>query len=210
MKFTKLGENEIRCILSEEEMFSFGIDLDDILEKNVKSGRFFNEILSQAVIALGEEDAFRIRGCSAQINVMKDRSISILFHTRKDDSLSERFKNPFEADRISRHALKSQEKSADSNSLLISFKTMDDAVAFCKSMKDGGHIVSRFYKNNKNGEFVLFMLGYACDEDLFKKLKVRAHEFGRVNPDMTASKIHIMDNSELLIEDDAFFSLSKL
>ena len=32
MKFTKLGENEIRSVLSEEEMISFGINLDDILE----------------------------------------------------------------------------------------------------------------------------------------------------------------------------------
>ena len=82
MKVTRVGENEIRCILSEEEMVAFGIDLDDILEKNIKSGKFFNEILSRAATALGEADAGELRGCSAQISVLDDRSISILLRTR--------------------------------------------------------------------------------------------------------------------------------
>ena len=206
MIFTRLGENEIRCVLSEEEFISFGIDLDDILEKNVKSGRFFNEILTQAMEALGEKDA-RIRGCSAQINVMEDRSISILFHTRRDDPLSMYSKKLMEAEENLRKAAKSLEKAADSSSLLISFKSLEDAVSFCKSFGKSGHIVSRLFKNRKSGDYLLFLLRYACDEDLFNALKIRGEEFGQVNPGPAASKVYLMDNSDLIIPDDAFYAL---
>ncbi len=206
MTFTRLGENEIRCVLSEEEFISFGIDLDDILEKNYKSGRFFNEILTQAMEALGEKDT-GIRGCSAQINVMQDRSISILFHTRRDDRLSGYSRKLMEAEETLRKTAEILEKAKDSSSLLISFKSIEDAVSFCRSFKNAGHIVSRFFKYHKTGEYLLFLLRYTCDEELFKRLRVTAEEFGRVYPDIAANKVYMMDNSELLIPDDAFYSL---
>lgn len=210
MIFTKLGENEIRCVLSEEEFVSFGIDLDDILEKNVKSGRFFNEILSQAIVALGETDPWEIRGCSAQINVLKDRSISILFHTRKDKDLSEFARKLFEAGESLKQAADIISSATDRNSLLVSFNSLEDVSAYCKAEKAAGHIVSRLFKNRKSGEYILFMLRYACDDAAFNRLKLKALEYGRVSADVTAFKVYIMENSEMLIEEDAFYSLGEL
>ena len=31
MRFTKLGENDIRCVISAEELLEFGIRIDDIM-----------------------------------------------------------------------------------------------------------------------------------------------------------------------------------
>ncbi len=210
MIFTKLGKNEIRCVLSEEEFISFGIDLDDILEKNVKSGRFFNEILSQAMIALGEPDVREIRGCSAQINVLKDRSISILFHTRKDEEIAEFAEKLRTAGETLKQAAGMMNRSVDRNSLLVIFKTLNDAVSFCRAERKAGHVVSRFYKRHKDKDYVLFLLCYACDEASFNRLRIAAGEYGRVSSDMTASKVHIMENSEMLIAEDAFYSLGEL
>ena len=199
MKFTKLGENEIRCVLTEEEMVSFGICLDDILEKNVKSGKFFNEILSRAALALGESTTGDIRGCSAQISVLNDRSISILFHTRKESDVHSFAEK-----------LKEARKVKDDRSFLVFFKDMDDAVSFCRAAKGAGHLVSRFCKNKKSKEYVLFILRYACDDKQFKKVRIMAGEFGRVNDGEAASKAYILENSEILISEDAFFILGNM
>ena len=201
MKVTRVGENEIRCILSEEEMVAFGIDLDDILEKNIKSGKFFNEILSRAATALGEADAGELRGCSAQISVLDDRSISILLRTRKEHGAGD-FSGAL------RDAVR--KKKRDNRSFLIFFKSIDDAVSFCKAGKGAGHLVSRFLRNRKNDEYVLLIFRYACDDDWFKKVRLLADEFGSVNDGETASKVHVLENSDMLISEDAFFSLGEL
>ena len=201
MKVTRVGENEIRCILSEEEMVAFGIDLDDILEKNIKSGKFFNEILSRAATALGETDAGELRGCSAQISVLDDRSISILLRTRKEHGAGD-FSGAL------RDAVR--KKKRDNRSFLIFFKSIDDAVSFCKAGKGAGHLVSRFLRNRKNDEYVLLIFRYACDDDWFKKVRLLADEFGSVNDGETASKVHVLENSDMLISDDAFYTLGEL
>ena len=201
MKVTRVGENEIRCILSEEEMVAFGIDLDDILEKNIKSGKFFNDILSRAATALGEADAGELRGCSAQISVLDDRSISILLRTRKEHGAGD-FSGAL------RDAVR--KKKRDNRSFLIFFKSIDDAVSFCKAGKGAGHLVSRFLRNRKNDEYVLLIFRYACDDDWFKKVRLLADEFGSVNDGETASKVHVLENSDMLISDDAFYTLGEL
>ena len=207
MKFTRLGENEIRCVLSEEELISFGIDLDDILEKNVKSGKFFNEILSRAVLALGEPVTGEIKGCSAQISILKDRSISILFHTRKNDLLSEFADKLKEAGEKLKEAAAMIPDKEDRSSFIVSFKTLDDAVAFCRAGRGAGHLISRFSKSRKNNEYLLFILRYACDEREYRKVRMLADEFGHVTESGTASKAYILENSDMLICDDAFYTL---
>ncbi len=53
MQFKRLNQNEIRCILSEEELCRFGVSLDDIIEKNERTYKFFSELLKQAGQTLG-------------------------------------------------------------------------------------------------------------------------------------------------------------
>ena len=201
MKVTRVGKNEIRCILSQEEMVEFGIDLDDILEKNNKSGKFFNEILSRAASALGETDPGELRGCSAQISVLNDRSISILLRTRENPEAGEFAEILKEA---------AEKRKNDNRSFLVSFRSMDDAVSFCRAGKGAGHLVSRFMQNRKNDEYVLLIFRYACDENWFKKVRILADEFGSVNDGETASKVHVLENSDMLISDDAFYTLGEL
>ncbi|MCR4590461.1 MAG: adaptor protein MecA [Lachnospiraceae bacterium] len=210
MKFTRLGKNEIRCVLSEEELVSFGIDLDDILEKNVKSGKFFNEILSRAVQALGEQSAEEIRGCSAQISILKDRSISILFHTRKNDILTEFADKLKEAGEKLREAAALLPEKEDNSSFIVSFKTLDDAAAFCRAGRTAGHLISRLSKSRKNNEYLLFIFRYACDEREYRKVRLLADEFGRVTESAAASKAYLLENSDMLISDDAFYTLGEV
>jgi len=210
MKFTKLGENEIRCVLTEEEMISFGIDLDDILEKNSKSGRFFNEILSQAAIALGESSADALRGSSAQISVLKDRSISILFHTRRSESIREFADKLKEVQKAMGMAVDPPGKKEDERSILIFFKTIDDAVAFCRAGREAGHLVSRFLQNRQTHEYVLFILRYVCSDEDYRRIRLLAEEFGTVKEGGTAGKAWILENSDMLISDDAFYSLGEI
>ncbi len=90
MKFTKLGENDIRCVISEAELYGFGIRLDDIIERNSRTKEFFRAILDMGSKQLGMDKREGIHLASAQISVLKDNSISIIFH---EASIEEILKN---------------------------------------------------------------------------------------------------------------------
>jgi len=80
MKFTKLNKTDIRCVLTEQELFDNGLNLDDIMAKTEATKRFFRQIMDQAALKLGIIREDGIRMASAQISVLEDRSISIVFH----------------------------------------------------------------------------------------------------------------------------------
>ena len=90
MRFTKLGENDIRCVISAEELLEFGIRIDDIMERNSRTKEFFRAILDMGSKKLGMDKREGIHLASAQISVMKDNSLSIIFH---EASVEEILKN---------------------------------------------------------------------------------------------------------------------
>ena len=88
MKFTRLSENDIKCVVSEEELVDYGIDLDDIIEKKGRTKEFFRQLLDMAAEKLGMSRLDGLQMASAQISVLNDNSISIVFHeTSIDDAL---------------------------------------------------------------------------------------------------------------------------
>ena len=80
MKFTKLSDTDIRCVMSEQELFENGLNLDDIMAKTDETKRFFRQLMDKAALKLGMVHGTGIHMASAQISVMEDRSISIVFH----------------------------------------------------------------------------------------------------------------------------------
>ncbi|MBR1876470.1 MAG: adaptor protein MecA [Lachnospiraceae bacterium] len=80
MRFTKLGENDIRCVITETELINYGLSMDDILERNGRMKEFFRAVLDMGSKELGMRKKDGIHLASAQISVLKDNSISIIFH----------------------------------------------------------------------------------------------------------------------------------
>lgn len=88
MKFTRLSDNDIKCVISEDELVDYGIDLDDIIEKKGRTKEFFRQLLDMAAEKLGMSKTEGMQMASAQISVLKDNSISIVFHeTSVEDAL---------------------------------------------------------------------------------------------------------------------------
>ncbi len=87
MKFTKLGEKDIRCVISESELIDFGLNLDDIIERNGRTKEFFRQILDIGSKQLGMSKGDGLHLASAQISVLKDNSLSIIFHETSVDEI---------------------------------------------------------------------------------------------------------------------------
>ena len=230
MKFQRLNENEIRCVLSEADLTRFGIKLDDILEKSDKTLKFFSEILREAFIALGIKGAGEIRVASAQISVLPDNSISIIFHDcRRDlsldirreilDMMEEQLKlggngclEALSEIRALREELELEEKEflKEKASFVVSFPSLNEAIDYISGCGAVSRVVSSLYKDRRNGSYLLFVLKHILSDSVFQRLKLIAGEYGRVMELSIAGEVFLLENSDCIIKENAFGGLRSL
>ncbi|MCR4890634.1 MAG: adaptor protein MecA [Lachnospiraceae bacterium] len=230
MKFIRVNENEIRCVLTHEELVQFGIEIDDIVAKNMKTRRFFQALLEQAGKALGMTGPKQIRITSAQINVLEDKSISILFREEKKElpvELRREILNVMEEQlklggndteeamselRRLREELNAEEDDRDYSreSFLVQFDSIEDAVNYARECSFSGQVISRFYKDLRDDSYFLIVLRHVLTDEVFRRLRMTAEEFGRVPELSLAARAYFIENSECLIEENAFAELSAL
>lgn len=76
MKFTRINENAIRCVISHEEMDEHGIDLEELMDDRAKAEEFLRYILQQAryeVDFVTTGDALNV-----QLSVTQDGDVSMM------------------------------------------------------------------------------------------------------------------------------------
>ncbi len=76
MRFKKLNENAIRCLISKEEMYDMGVNIDELIEDHDKAEGFLREIMEQAKDELGFEtsgNAFNV-----QLSIMPEGDVSLM------------------------------------------------------------------------------------------------------------------------------------
>ncbi len=76
MKFKKIGENKIHCILTQEEMDAYGIQLDDFLDHKDKTEDFLRKVLAEARYELDLSDMGQYY--SVQIAMMPGGDVSLI------------------------------------------------------------------------------------------------------------------------------------
>ena len=76
MKFKKIGEDKIRCVITKEEMKQNGIELGDFVSDQEKTQSFIRDILAEACDTLGIET--HAKAYSVQMTVMPEGDISLL------------------------------------------------------------------------------------------------------------------------------------
>ncbi len=233
MKFTRLNDNEIRCVLSEDELGDYGIDLDDIVTKNARTGKFFAEILSEAVRTLGIENVDVIRMASAQITVLKDNTISIVFNkSRKKlsaevrreilEMMEEQLRlggndSPeamAELDLLKETIDREEEEEKEASgvpiitSFIAKFDDLEDAVMYARSCRSAGRAESRLYVTEKRDAYYLLVIKGHLTEQTFRRICLIAMEFGELVRLDAAGKAYLEERYEKLIAEKAIEKLA--
>ena len=64
MKYRKINDTTVQCIISGEDMTEYGLALSDILERSQKGEEFLRDIIERAHEEVGYE---RIMGCRSRL-----------------------------------------------------------------------------------------------------------------------------------------------
>ena len=86
MKFKKIGEDKIRCVITKEEMEKNGIELGDFVSDQEKTQSFIRDILAEACETLGIET--RAKAYSVQMTVMPEGDVALLISPDSSSGLA--------------------------------------------------------------------------------------------------------------------------
>lgn len=77
MKFHRLGNHTIKCVISEAEIEAMGYTIDDIISNSVKTQEFMNTVFDKAEQEL--QIKFALGAKSVRADIMPDHTISLTF-----------------------------------------------------------------------------------------------------------------------------------
>ena len=86
MKFKKIGEDKIRCVITKEEMEMSGMELGDFVRDQEKTQSFIRDILAEACETLGIET--HAKAYSVQMTVMPQGDVALLISPDSSSGLA--------------------------------------------------------------------------------------------------------------------------
>lgn len=87
MKFKRISEKQIQCLISQEELVEKGIAIDDFLDHRDKTEEFLREVVDEAQDALDIEEMGHF--FSVQMHILKTGNISLIINLEGDDGHGE-------------------------------------------------------------------------------------------------------------------------
>lgn len=191
MKFTKIDENTVRCVISKEEMESYNLELEDFIKKNKKVKDFVELLIDKAGDEVGYEHSngmmqlqlqplpkmglaitFSSREITAE-ELSKEIAMSLgeeqagsFFDTLSEPTGKEKKSNSVEITDIPKKKnarIKKQLKEAEIPDLYIcKFRNLQDVVSFCGQVPEHFFARGSVYKDEKNNVFYMVIERARC------------------------------------------------
>lgn len=235
MKFKRINVDTVRCLISEEELWEHGLEVEDFLQNDGKAEEFLREIISQAA----EEVGYKIKGgnISIQVSVLPDHVLALTFSEKPDAGIMnmlEHLKSAVEhlSQNVKAEAQKAGvgEQSAaaagtpggfpigDSGENLtesrmdyqICFDSLDIFGEYCRSVLLEVAVENSLYKlESENAYFLLLNKGQMTDKQLCRLLGA-ALEFASGIYSNDAVNAYIREHGVALIEENAIQNMQEL
>lgn len=233
MEYKRIDENTIRCIVTEEDMESFGLNLDEFLSHSGRSDEFLQYIVSEARDELGYQTDKGI--VSMRLEVLNDRRISITLGSGDEKQIREqvlKYLKELAESRILQEIGKifgekqepplpvqenqtqkkerTEKKAGELNEpyRMYCFESLRDVMCYCRAVGLTQPIKSHLYKEREL--YYLIVERYRISEYHFNLLTAVAFDHGRVIAEPEHLYDHLREHGELLIEGRAVGTLRKL
>lgn len=229
MEYKRIDENTIRCIVTEEDMESFGLNLDEFLSHSGRSDEFLQYIVSEARDELGYQDDKGI--VSMRLEVLSDRRISLTFGSGDEKQVREqvlKYLKELAESRIAQEIEKmlgvKHEEPADTEKKQIRqeapkkeirepyrmycFTSLRDVMSYCRAIGLKQPIKSHLYKEKEN--YYLIAERYRISDYHFNLLTAVAFDYGKVLVESENLYDHLREHGELLLSGRAIGTLRKI
>lgn len=218
MKYKKINEATVQCIISEDDMTEYGLTLSDIFERNEKGEEFLRDIIERA----HEEVGYQISNgnIAMQITPLKDKGLVVTFTEEGPAAFKEMLQHLKEVlqdvsaelshqdqrDQQSHPA--SQAQKDDENRRMFVFATLHQVMQYTAVIPKNYSVKSHLYKEGE--AYYLVLEKNRLSYRTFNRISASAVEFGNLVAVSEERLLYLQEHGECLIRDRAVSKLRRI
>lgn len=217
MKYKKINDATVQCIITENDMQEYGLTLEDIFERNEKGEEFLRDIIERAHEEVGYE--LGSGNIAMQITPLRDNALSITFTENGPAVVRDMLQNikellrgidaevsapsglPEEAQQLEIPEVKELKR-------VIVFPALRPALRFSATVPAGVYVKSRLYK--AQDVYYLLTEKGRLSQRMYNRIAAQAIEFGRVAITEPEQEKFLEEHGECLIAEKAVSRLRKI
>ncbi len=219
MKYKKINDATVQCIISEEDMLEYGLTLSDIFERNEKGEGFLRDIIERAY----DEVGYTVNGdnIAMQITPLKDKGLAVTFTSEGPSGFRDILQHLKEvlqgvSDELTRQDEEERQQSVeqeqgekyDDNRRMFAFDSLREAMQYTTSIPTSVSVKSHLYKDGE--KYYLVVEKNRLSYKMFNKISAQAVEFGSLLAVSEERMLYLKEHAECLIADRAVSKLRRI
>lgn len=210
MKYKKINEATVQCIVSADDMSAYGLTLSDIFERNERGEEFLRDIIERA----HDEVGYQVSGgnIAMQITPLKDDGLVVTFTDERPADLKGMLQHIKEALQGLSEELSSQEErrkdAFDEDRRMFVFATMHQTMQYAATIPATYSVKSHLYKEGE--DYYLILEKNRLSYKVFNKISAQAVEFGNLIAVSEERMRYLEEHGERLIQDRAVSRLRRI
>lgn len=208
MKFRRVNDTTINCIITQDDLKEYGLHIDDLFERKKEAEEFFRGIMAEAA----RQENFNLESefASMKIAVLPDHSISLTLSEdpgasaaiRKVRELAGKSVRPARGSDKGSAAGGEASKQAPAAQYMFRFETLSEA-ALGASRLCGTGIRTSLYRDQAEGFY--FLIASKTDQagHDFEHLVLPLNEFGSLVTGNAGTIAHFREHAQCILKEDA-------
>lgn len=213
MRYKKINDATVQCIITAEDMLEYGLTLSDIFERNEKGEGFLRDIIERA----HDEIGYQINGenIAMQITPLKDKGLVVTF---TDESpmgfrdILQHLKDVLQgvSDEFGRQGETAAEQAEvfDENRRMFVFASLYQTMQYTASIPNSLSVKSHLYK--EGDAYYLVLEKNRLSYKMFNKISAQGVEFGNLIAVTQERLQYLEEHGECLIADRAVSKLRRI
>ena len=219
MKFRKINDTTINCIITQDDLKKHGIDLDDLFDRRKNAVEFIRRIIIKAASSVN----LNIKNdyTSMRISVLPDQSVSLTIS-----------QDPVESAKIREHkemaAQPAERKTAapemmgrapgrrmpaaisDNGTYIFRFAAVMDTVKCCRILAFCRGIETSLYFVKETGDYYLLISKGADPAEDYSSIVLSLNEFGEMVSCDEVTLAYMKEHSECILRSRAAQQISEI
>jgi len=217
MKYKKINDATVQCIVSADDMSEYGLTLSDIFERNERGEEFLRDIIERA----HDEVGYQINNgnIAMQITPLKDNGLVVTFTDEGPAAFKEMLQNLKEVLQEFSAELAGQEERAraavqtaageyDENRRMFVFASMYETMQYAATIPNTYSVKSHLYKEGE--DYYLVLEKNRLSYKNFNRISAQAVEFGNLIAVSEERMQYLEEHGECLIRDRAVSRLRRI
>ena len=218
MKYKKIHDATVQCIVSADDMSEYGLTLSDTFERNERGEEFLRDIIERA----HEEVGYQINNgnIAMQITPLKDNGLVVTFTDEGPAAFKEMLQNLKEVLQEFSAELAGQEERErsrvaaqkageyDENRRMFVFASMHETMQYAATIPNTYSVKSHLYK--EGGDYYLVLEKNRLSYKAFNRISAQAVEFGNLIAVSEERMQYLEEHGECLIRNRAVSRLRRI